>query len=132
MDNAYKFNGICHEHLMKNRVSVIRDTNFVRPEDIHLYDEYFSVAKIATRVSKSPINTVRAYISGKYNGAVTDLLEPNHSGLFYPDIIENSKIPDDFAKRVMNCNKNCMDCGYCKQVMEDATITLDSTGLENY
>ena len=39
---------------------------------------------------------------------------------------------NDFAKIVMNCNKNCMDCGYCKQVMEDATITLDSTGLENY
>lgn len=127
MDNAYKFSGICKEHLAKkeNRVSVIRDTNFVRPEDIYLYDEYFNAAKIATRVSKNPIRTLRAYINGSFNGAVTDLLEPNHSGLFYPDIIDNKKIPDDFAHQVMNCDKNCSQCSYCKTVLENATTRLE-------
>lgn len=128
MDNAYEFNGICREHLskVKNRVSIIKDSNFVRPEEICLYDEYFKGAKLATRVSNNPIRTLKAYISGKYNGAVTDLLEPNHSGVFYPDIIKNSKIPDGFAKKVMTCNKKCSDCGYCLEVLKNATITLDN------
>ena len=128
MDNAYEFSGICREHLSKteNRVSILKDSNFVRPEEIHLYDEYFCGAKLATRVSQNPIRILKAYISGKYSGAVTDLLEPNHSGLFYPDIIENSKIPEGFAKQVMTCDKKCDNCGYCRKVLEKATITLDN------
>lgn len=124
MDNAYNFEGICKKHLEKNRLSIIKDTNFVRPEDIHLYDEYFKAAKLATRVSKNPIKTVRAYLNAKYSGAITDILEPNHSGIFYPDIIENSKLPDDFAKTVMTCDKKCEKCVFCKKCLEAATVTL--------
>lgn len=128
MDNAYEFSGICREHLSKaqNRVSIIRDSNYVRPEEISLYDPYFNGAKIATRVSQNPIRTVKAYIKGKYSGAVTDLLEPNHSGLFYPDIIENGKFPNGFAEKVMSCDKNCSACNYCTEVLRNSTITLDS------
>lgn len=127
MDNAYEFSGICREHLSKpkNRASVLKDTNFVRPEDIHLYDGYFNAAKLATRVSKNPIKTLRAYINGSYSGAITDILEPNHSGLLYPDIIENKKIPQDFAKKVMTCGKNCASCGYCAAAVKAATVTLE-------
>lgn len=125
MDNAYEFHGICRDHLAKNRLSVLKDSNFVRPEDIHLYDEYFIAAKIATRVSKNPINTLRAYINGKYSGAVTDLLEPNHSGIFYPDIVENSKLPENFGKQVMTCDKNCTSCGFCQRCLDNATINLE-------
>lgn len=127
MDNAYEFTGICREYLQKpeNRAAVLKNTNFIRPEDISLYDDYFIAAKLATRVSKNPIKTLSAYIRGKYSGAITDILEPNHSGLFYPDVIENSKIPDDFAQKTMNCNSHCDSCGYCASVVKDATLTLE-------
>lgn len=127
MDNAYDFKGICWDFIGKkeNRVSVLRDTNFIRPEDMHLYDEYFVAAKLATRVSKNPINTLRAYINGKYSGSINDILEPNHSGAIYPDVIDNGNIPNDFAKTVLNCNKNCQSCNYCKSVTEKALITLE-------
>ena len=125
MDNGYNFEGVCRDHLKKNRLSILNRSNFVRPEDIHLYDEYFTAAKLATRVSNNPIKIVRAYINRQYKGAVTDLLEPNHSGIFYPDIIDNSKLPDDFAKQVMTCNKNCTDCSFCKTCLDKATITLE-------
>ena len=126
MDNAYDFNGICWDFLRKkeNRASILKDTNFIRPEDIHLYDEYFTAAKLATRVSKNPIKTLRAYINGKYSGSINEILEPNHSGAIYPDNIENSKISKDFGKHVLNCNKQCAECGYCEKVVENATITL--------
>ncbi len=125
MDNAYEFHGVCRDHLSKNRLSILKDSNFVRPEEIHLYDEYFIAAKLATRVSNNPIKTLRAYINGKYSGPVTDLLEPNHSGLFYPEVIENSRIPEGFAKQVMTCGKNCDSCGYCAKVLENSTIELE-------
>ncbi len=128
MDNAYDFSGVCREHLAKkeNRASVLKDTNFVRPEYIGLYEEYFIAAKLATRVSQNPIKTLSAYIKGQYSGAITDILEPNHSGLFYPDIIENRKIPEGFAKQVLTCNKNCATCGYCQRAVDAATITLEN------
>lgn len=127
MDNAYDFHGICREFLTKpeNRISVIRDTNFIRPEDIHLYEEYFSSAKLATRVSTNPIKILRAYIDQSFTGAVTDLLEPNHTDIFYPFIIENKKIPDDFALRTMTCDKNCSSCGYCESVAGSAAVELN-------
>lgn len=127
MDNAYDFHGICREFLTKpqNRISVIRDTNFIRPEDIHLYDEYFSSAKLATRVSANPIKILRAYIDESFTGAVTDLLEPNHTDIFYPQIFENKKIPDDFAVRTMSCDKNCSACGYCAAAADSAAVVLE-------
>ena len=125
MDNAYKFQGICKNHLAKDKLSILKNTNFVRPEDIHLYEEYFVAAKIATRVSKNPINTLKAYINRKYNGAVTDLLEPNHSGIFYPQIVANDKLPQNFGKYVATCSKNCEQCDFCKNALNTATITLE-------
>ena len=124
MDNGYNFEGICRNHLKNNRLSIIQNSNFVRPEDIHLYDEYFIAAKLATRVSKNPINILKAYINQTYSGCITSLLEPNHTALFYPDVIENKKIPADFGAKVMNCDKNCSDCNYCSKVLTGATVTL--------
>ena len=125
MDNAYNFGGICKDYLKKDKTAILRNTNFVRPEDIFLYEGYFVAAKLATRVSSNPIRTLKAYVDGAYFGAVTDLLEPNHSGIFYPELLENKKIPDGFAKKVMTCDKNCSQCGYCNEVCEKATVLLE-------
>ena len=45
MDNAYNFGGICKEYLKEEShyLSLIHDTNFVRPEDIGKYEPYFEV-----------------------------------------------------------------------------------------
>lgn len=89
MDNAYAFGGICHEYLkdpMHYR-SLIEDTNFIRPEDIHKYEPYFTAAKLATRIHPSPTSVVNSYIRGKFSGNILDILEPRHS--IYPYVIEN-------------------------------------------
>ncbi len=127
MDNAYDFNGICWDFLSKkeNRATILKDTNFIRPEDMYLYEEYFVAAKLATRVTKNPIKILNAYINKKHSGSLNDLLEPNHSGAIYPDIIENSKIPQDFAKRVLTCDKDCENCGYCAKAVKNATVSLE-------
>ncbi len=89
MDNAYVFHGMCHEYLKeeKHYKALIENTNFIRPEDIRLYEEYFTAAKLATRVSRNPAHILRSYIAEKYVGNILDILEPAHS--IYPYVLEN-------------------------------------------
>lgn len=91
MDNAYDFGGICREFLCDpaHYRSLIEDTNFIRPEDMHLYEPYFTAAKLATRIHRNPAMVVNSYIRGKFSGNVLDLLEPQHS--IYPYVIENGE-----------------------------------------
>lgn len=125
-DNAYLFEGQCSEFLKngENKNDWLRLSNFIRPEDVALYEDYFDGLKLATRQNPNPAAIVRAYCANRFQGAVTTLLEPDHSGVFYPDVIENSKIPSDFLKTVQRCSKNCTACNYCKTVQKEATVTL--------
>ena len=91
MDNAYNFGGICKEYLKdeSHYISLINDTNFVRPEDMEKYEPYFEAVKLATRVHKSPSMVMNSYIRGKYSGNILDILEPAHS--IYPYVVENGE-----------------------------------------
>ena len=127
MDNAYQFEGQCWQYLKKEdkKSEWLRITNFIRPEEVALYEGYFDGLKLATRVSKFPLKIISAYCDGSYSGNLPEILEPNHAGLFYPKVIENKKIPDSFAETVLNCSKNCEDCGYCREVQKNATVILE-------
>ncbi|MBR2339897.1 MAG: hypothetical protein IKA74_03590 [Clostridia bacterium] len=128
MDNGYDFSGVCWEFLKNpdNRNEWLERTTFIRPEDIHLYEGLVSAVKLATRVNFSPSRIIDAYVKRRYHGSVMELLEPNHSGVFYPQYVDNSKIPDSFAKRAGSCDRNCRECGYCSRVMNGATVTLSA------
>ena len=91
MDNAYNFIGLCREFLSdeQNYSKLIEYTNFVRPEDMEKYGEYFSAAKLATRVHKYPEAVLESYINGRYSGDMLRLLEPSYS--IYPYVIENGR-----------------------------------------
>ncbi len=127
MDNAYEFKGQCWDYLSKKekQISVLRDMSYIRPEDVELFDGYFTSAKLATRVSQNPVRTLRAYFDKSYTGAITDILEPSHTSVLYPEIVENKNIPEDFTKTVMSCDKNCGKCGYCAEVFENAKVNLE-------
>ncbi len=90
-DNAYQFTGICREFLSKeeNILRLPEITNFVRPEDVPLYEPYFAAAKLATRVHRAPGMVVNAYLRGRYSGDLLALLEPQHS--VYPYVLENGE-----------------------------------------
>ena len=72
MDNAYDFRGKCWEYLSKgdNAKYLIRNTNFIRPEDVHLYEGLFDGLKLATRINTAPIKVINAYVSGKFFGGI--------------------------------------------------------------
>lgn len=126
MDNGYRFGGVCWEFLSdkRNAEGWLQRTNFIRPEDLGLYEGLVPAVKLATRINMAPGRILNAYVDGRYRGAVMELLEPNHSGLFYPAYIENANFKADFATRVLHCNKRCETCGYCAEVMSAARVTL--------
>lgn len=127
MDNAYDYRGTCWEYLKREgkQHALVQNTNYVRPEDMHLYEGLVTAAKLATRVNRSPIRVLDAYMNGKHLGSVCDLLEPNHSGAVYPYLLDNGLFPKDFAERVGSCDKQCEKCGYCKSVYENAIVKLE-------
>ena len=95
MDNGYAFEGICRHYLSdeKNIGALLDNTNYIRPEDIHYYEGVFPAMKLATRVSMYPERIIKAYLEDRsYSGSILDLLEPNHTGLLYPKLLENKKI----------------------------------------
>ncbi len=90
-DNGYQFNGVCRTYLLKeeNILRLPEITNFVRPEDMALYEPYFVSAKLATRVHRAPTMVLNAYLRGRYSGDLLALLEPQHS--VYPYVLENGE-----------------------------------------
>ena len=126
MDNGYQFRGVCWDFLSdpNNFHSWLQRTNFIRPEDIELYHGIVPAVKLATRVNSSPSRVLAAYVGKRYRGSVMELLEPNHSGVFYPNYIENANFDSDFASHVMSCNKRCEDCSFCANAMRRACIKL--------
>lgn len=124
MDNAYDFPGICRDYVMREREALIRKVSFIRPEDIHLYEEFFPAVKLATRVSRDPVRILRSYCAGHAVGSVLSLLEPDHTAAIYPDLVENSAFPADFGEKRLHCDKNCAACGICARAYEQARVRL--------
>lgn len=95
MDNGFTFEGVCKKYLKdkKNLFALFEYTSYIRPEDVYLYEEFFSAMKLATRVNQNPNKILDAYIKNKkYAGSTLDLLEPNHTGVIYPYFLDNSKM----------------------------------------
>ena len=98
-DNAFGFGGICRDFLAgpDGPEKFFKHTNFVRPEDLNLYENYFDMIKLATRTNPDPVQVMEAYLSGCYRGNLPALLEPDHSGVLFPVILENSLLPAEFG-----------------------------------
>lgn len=94
-ERAFEFNGTCRGFVSdpKNLERIFDFTNFIRPEDVHLYEGMVSGMKLATRVNSNPMRVLDSYIGrARHVGSVFDLCEPNHTAALYPRILENSRI----------------------------------------
>jgi len=96
--------------------------SWVRPEDVHRYREWFPVAKLATRMHANPRRVIAAYCEGRHEGNLLDLLEPNHTPLISPYVIDNSRFPADWFERTTACDKRCHACAYCTETLEEVLV----------
>lgn len=106
------------------RLAAIMQSTWIRPEDVHRYEEYFSEMKLATRMHSRPRMVVAAYARGRFNGNITDLTEPSFSPLFKGTILDNTLLSDEWFDTVMKCQKNCYNCNYCKSTVQSIKLKV--------
>ena len=119
----------CWRHFRRpeNRVDFLRNT-WIRPEDVHHWEPYFSVMKLATRMHANPRRVIRAYCEERFTGNLPDLLEPGHGPVFAPYVIDNSRFPDDWFERTSRCRNRCETCDYCATVLERVLVNVEALG----
>ena len=116
---------VCRGYLAERRAwPALLQNSWIRPEDLVHYEDLFSLVKLATRMHSSPQRVMRAYINRKFSGNLLDLFEPGLAPLLYPYIIDNSKFPADWFKRVSSCNRRCHKCDYCEKVLDAALVKI--------
>jgi hypothetical protein len=117
---------ICWNYYKKreNWVKFLQNS-WIRPEDLHNYDKYFSMAKLATRTHSNPRKVIGAYSTRRFKGNLIDLLEPGHNPLFFPYVIDNSRFPKDWFQTVTNCDKRCHKCNYCSAVLKEVLVKVE-------
>lgn len=101
----------------KNWTNILQGS-WIRPEDVHHYESYFKVIKLATRMHSDPKIVIKAYSGSKYEGNLLDLFEPGFGQLLSPFIIDNSRFPSDWFKKTTTCDKKCHICNYCDDVLK--------------
>lgn len=72
-----------------------------------------------TRRHRFPVKVLDAYATYSYDGNLLDLMDPVHSDLFAPRIVDNKAFPHDFAETVGACPhaNDCRHCGRCAEVL---------------
>ena len=112
--------GSCWSYYGKkeNWKNLLINHSWIRPEDIHFYQDCFANIKLATRISPFFEKIIQAYCNEKFDGNLLDILEPSHSNLIFPHIIDNSKFPEEWFQTLSHCNKDCTNCSFCQQVFQ--------------
>ncbi len=113
----------------ENWVAFLQNS-WVRPEDIHHYEPYFSVIKLATRMHENPHMVIRAYCEERFMGNLPDLLEPGHGPVFAPYVIDNTRFPKDWFVKTTSCDKRCDRCNYCSSVLECVLVNVEEEALQ--
>ena len=127
MDNAYAFDGMCRSFLAnaQTRRRILQISNWIRPEDLHRYESLADGFKLATRVSRNPEMILEAYASDRFSGNLLSLMEPDFSGLYWPQVLSGNRMPADFFEKTAACGGDCHRCGYCIQAFDQAAEALD-------
>ncbi len=93
-------------------------SSWIRPEDVHNYENLVSFGKLATRQHHYPRIVIGAYANGSYNGDLLHLTEPDYSAAFSGKMLDNTLFPTDWHEHTGSCDANCRQCGYCDSVLE--------------
>jgi len=130
VDETYNIEGwnphTCWNYLRdpEHWVSVLQNT-WIRPEDLHHYDDLFPVVKLATRMHARPRMVVRAYVQRRFHGNLLDLFEPGFGPALAPHVIDNDLFPEDWFEKTSSCDRRCHKCGYCEGVLREVLRVME-------
>jgi collagenase-like PrtC family protease len=98
---------------------------FIRPEDLPAYKPYADIVKICGRTLGADflMRVITAYIDKRWKGNLLDLMDSMSwfSGYFY---VDNARLPESFLDRTAGCDKTCIDCGFCRELVYDFSRRL--------
>lgn len=125
-NTLHRYPAYCWEYLTDTAhwVAILQNT-WIRPEDIHHYDQWFAMAKLATRMHANPRKVVSAYARGRFGGNLLDLMEPGYGPLFAGMVFDNTRFPVDWYERTTQCDKQCQRCDYCQTVLERVLVKVE-------
>jgi len=106
--------------LLNDRPEVLFRSPFIRPEDVGCYEEMTDIIKICGRTLGPDflINTVGAYLAGKYEDNLLNLMD-TMEWLSHRLHVANDKLPPDFLDRITNCTGQCDVCSYCRTLFTE-------------
>lgn len=104
-----------------NRLEFLR-ASWIRPEDLHRYEMYVPVVKLATRQHSHPRMVIGAYSERQFRGNLLDLMEPSFSSIFSPYAVDNSRFPANWHDLAGDCATNCHHCGRCDDVLKQVLV----------
>jgi collagenase-like PrtC family protease len=104
----------------------VLQSTWVRPEDLHQYDDLFPVVKLATRMHARPEAVIEAYVNRRYRGNLLDLFEPGYGPAFAPYLVDNERFPAEWFARTSTCDRQCHRCGYCAGVLEQVLRSVET------
>jgi hypothetical protein len=121
VDMRYPIEGFslntCWNHLKKsdeNKLAMLQST-WIRPEDLHHYDDLFDTVKLATRMHPAPFMVLEAYAKRRFTGNLLDLFEPGFASIIAPHILDNSAFSPDWFEKVLKCQGKCWKCSVCRE-----------------
>lgn len=106
---------------------MLLQNTWIRPEDLHNYEDLFDTVKLATRMHSLPGMVIDAYVRRSFFGNTLDLFEPGFSKAIAPYVINNDAFPKDWFTQTSQCDKMCHRCGYCKKVFDQ--VLLNTMGV---
>lgn len=114
----------CINMYMKKQYEEILRSSWIRPEDLHLYEDEVDVVKISTRTVPDPKRIIRAYCERSYDGNLLQLLDPVYTFFFRPYILDNKRFPADWATSGIGgkCAASCTHCGRCTEVLSKVMV----------
>jgi collagenase-like PrtC family protease len=130
--NWDKYNPLlCKKHYAEtsNWSSILKDSSWIRPEDMKNYESHVSLVKLATRTHANPRQVIQAYAAEKFTGNLLDLMEPGHGISFKGHILDNTLFPENWFNMIKSCKNECGVCKYCESVFEKALIKADALCL---
>ena len=123
---------VCWRNLKsRDNWHMLLENTWVRPEDLHNYEELFDTVKLATRMHEHPGMVIGAYARGYHVGNTLDLFEPGFGRAIQPYVIDNTAFPKDWFVKTTSCAKNCDRCNYCKTVLEEVLFNTGEMDEED-
>lgn len=118
--NMKDFNPYVCWRMLKDRENwhYLLENTWIRPEDLHNYEDIVDTVKLATRMHDRPDMVIAAYASGSFHGNLLDLFEPGFGRALMPYAILNDRFPAEWFTQTTTCDKQCHSCGYCKALLE--------------